>query len=202
MPSLSTAGHSIFLIQTTSQLCLYPAIHLISHYAIIDHVPGIGDISYTKLAQKTNLPQRRLTRLLRAAIARSIFHEPRPGYIAHNRLSAALVKSNWLRYHTHSTMENFLPAVPKFVEQIEKFGDEESRTTSPAGLAFDTDVDCIEYLLSQPKHQRILVNLMKASGEISGLGPEHMAEHYDWPTGTDQSIVDVSARCSKSSPPC
>ncbi|EME39475.1 hypothetical protein DOTSEDRAFT_139328 [Dothistroma septosporum NZE10] len=168
-----------------------PALHAISHFEIIDHVPLDGEISYAELARKINVPQRRLTRMLRAAMSRSIFQEPRPGYIAHNSLSAAMVHSKWLRYHAASTMENFLPAAPKFVEQIERFGDRETRCTSPAGIAFNTETDCIQYLLSQPKHQQVLVNLMKHTGEISGMGPQHLTEHYDWPKASDQIIVDV-----------
>ncbi|CAK4001795.1 MET1_DOTSN ame: Full=Hps1-dma1 cluster O-methyltransferase [Lecanosticta acicola] len=168
-----------------------PALHVISHFEIIDHVPLDREISYAELAQKINVPQRRLTRMLRSAISRSIFQEPKPGYIAHNSLSAAMIHSKWLRYHVASTLENFLPTAPKFVEQIEKFGDRETRSTSAAGIAYNTETDCIQYLLSQPKHQQILMNVMKNSGEISGLDPESLVEHYDWPKASDQIIVDV-----------
>jgi 6-hydroxytryprostatin B O-methyltransferase len=93
------------------------ALAVVIEFNLAQHVPLDSEISFKELSLVSGAPLGRLERILRLLFVRRIFHEPRPGYIAHTTASERLVTNPELTaFLGHCTHEAFPAAstrIPK-----------------------------------------------------------------------------------------
>ena len=74
------------------------SLHAISHFKIPSLFPIDEEITFSALAEKANLAENDLSRILRHAIANHrVFCEPRKGVLAHTAASRRIAESEMLR---------------------------------------------------------------------------------------------------------
>ncbi|KAI5362127.1 Putative O-methyltransferase domain, S-adenosyl-L-methionine-dependent methyltransferase [Septoria linicola] len=167
--------------------------HFITHFHIADNVPLQGSISYTDLASKLDLPVQKTTRILRYAMVDHIFREPQLGYIAHTALSRALRKDSAIPVvpcMMANIVENYMDALPKYVESIEKYGHEvETGENAPGTLGYGKPI--MEFLAENPKNLAILSATMEETKKASWADLRQFVNGYEWAGIGGGVVVDV-----------
>ena len=72
----------------------------INHFNIPKHVPLNGEASLTSLAKASKIPEGNLKPIIRHATTNKVFHEPKPGFIAHTAASRSLATNPLMRAYT------------------------------------------------------------------------------------------------------
>lgn len=177
-------------------------LEAIERFGIIDAVPLDGDTSYSEIASKTRLSESQVRRILRHAMTRNIFAEPRPGYIVHTAFSAVLVKMPSLRAWVGHNIDDESRASVRMSDAIEKWGESQDPTESGFNLAFNLgkESNVFGFFENDGEGEKkgwrarrfgLAMECMSASGlhDVS-----HVHRGFDWGAIGKATIVDV--RCS------
>ena len=81
------------------------------------------EVEYSELARRCKLPVDDLRRLLRSAMARHVFKEPRKGYVAHNAASRIFLQSPLLNSFLYSALDEIWPAAAHMLDAMDKWKD-------------------------------------------------------------------------------
>lgn len=112
------------------QQLLALSLQYVYRHKIAENTPLEDTITFDKLAQVTKLNSKDLTRFLRVAISRHVFHEPKKGVIGHTTASKLLCKIPMLEACLLNIAEEFWPAFTRTVDATEKWpGSEEPNET-------------------------------------------------------------------------
>src|ERR1700761_4868709 len=97
------------------------ALHAICHFHVPQAVPLDGQVSYSELAVKCKVKEKELTRLIRHAMNVHLFHEPKPGFVAHTADTALLVKDSTLFDLVMCVVGDLRPASLKVTDALDKW---------------------------------------------------------------------------------
>ncbi|MCJ1369595.1 hypothetical protein MMC20_000807 [Loxospora ochrophaea] len=179
-------------------LCLRPVLNgtsleAIYKYDIASKVPLNGEISFQELAQKCELYEPNLRRILRFAMSyHHVFQERNVGFVAHSAASRKLVEDPHAMDGLGAMFDEAWPAFAHTVEAIEKFSSHEPNKTGWT-VARNTDQSVWEYHLSHPAVAKRLAGALSTFSNGIGLSPSFLVKGYPWSsinngTGT---VVDV-----------
>lgn len=168
------------------------SLQWLHHFSIPAEVPLKGQISYTELAEKTGLEEKRLTRVLRHAMTNYIFREPEPGYVAHTAESALIVQDKAVSGLVGQFTDEMFPAAAKLVEATEKFGHSRASNHAPFNLAFETDLDAMAFIGRDPVRSARFVECMKGITQSNAYSASHVADGHNWQALGRAVVVDVS----------
>lgn len=101
-------------------------------------MPLEGEISLKDLQAKTTLDAINLARIVRHAMTNYIFHEPKPGYIAHTAASRLLAEDKDLQDWIGFNSEDIFPSASKSIDALKAHPEATSLTRSGFNFAFDT----------------------------------------------------------------
>ena len=105
-------------------------LRIISRLGIAKMVPVGVAVPFSDIAAKTKLPERDVRRILRCAMTRHIFYEPRSGYVTHTALSQLLAEDSKQQDIVASVVDVFWPAAVRTADAVEKWpGSEEPEQT-------------------------------------------------------------------------
>ncbi|KAG8168186.1 hypothetical protein KVR01_003875 [Diaporthe batatas] len=167
------------------------AFRWVCHFDVPSFVPIDGDISYSDLAAKTGANQEITQRMLRYLMTSNIFHEPRPGFIAHTAGSKLLTVPGPRDLTYFSTLESTQWAA-SYVETFDRWGysGEPNETAfnytsgSPLPIYKAWDLDPVR----GPRFARAMDGFQSSHAYHT----EHMVAGWDWqslPPGS--TVVDV-----------
>lgn len=91
------------------------------HFEVAKKVPLVGEISFEDLAADIGIDCSAATRILRLAITRRIFVEPKPGFIAHSAASKLLVTDSKMADWTKMNTDEMWPAAERTVDALKKW---------------------------------------------------------------------------------
>ncbi|KAH8891774.1 hypothetical protein GQ53DRAFT_647827, partial [Thozetella sp. PMI_491] len=92
-------------------------IQYIYRHKIAALVPSEGETSFDEIAELTGQPSKDVTCILRSAMGRHVFREPRKGFVAHMAASRVLACPNAQMHGWVTTIaEQFWPALPRVVD--------------------------------------------------------------------------------------
>lgn len=169
------------------------SLRWINHFNIPSAVPLEGSISYADLAEKTDLDEGRLTRIIRHAMTNHLFYEPEVGLVGHTAMSALLARDKvWRGAIGHFTEEMF-PSAAKLVEATEKYGRGPKGPTETAfNIAFDTELTFMDFICQEKDRGDRMTRCMKAITQVSAVNALHVVKGYDWKALGEATVVDVS----------
>ncbi|KAG9231199.1 putative O-methyltransferase [Amylocarpus encephaloides] len=159
----------------------------ISRFKIASQVPLDGEISFVELAEKSDMAEHDLRRIIRFAIVHHrVFREPRKGVVAHSAASRRLAESQTLRSVVGMSVDEVWPAQARTVDALVKFGKSQEPNASGFALANNTDLPFYEYLEAFPERAQQFGGAMSGAG-IAGL--QALVDHFPWSNLPDQSLV-------------
>jgi hypothetical protein len=111
-------------------------LQYIYRYRIAYNVPVDGETTFEELAKACGLNVKDVTRFLRVAIARHVFHEPQKGSIVHTATSKVLLNNTMLEAWLLNIAEEFWPSLTRTVDATEKWPGSEEPNESVRSLPF------------------------------------------------------------------
>lgn len=175
-------------------------------------------MTYAELAEKCNIPERRLRRFVKHAIANRIFWAPTPDSVAHTITSAEVVRSPLLYAWIAHNAEDVLPGTLKVVEAMDRWGDSEDPAQAGIPLAFDLNGQNVFYWAEtdgigeyveggNPRNDRAMGWRARRFGaamkHLMSGGPHasaHIHGGFDWDSLGKATVVDVSERLAVATP--
>lgn len=167
------------------------SVRWIYHFKIAEAVPLDHGATFAQIAEERSVDEDLLKRVLRHAMTNRIFHEPEPGLVVHNSVSALLARSKSLNDWVGYTCDETYPASAKLVEAHEKYGNSQKPNESAYSIAFDTDKPMFSYLTEHPDREQRFANTMVEMTSTEGYGVHHLVEGYNWEGIGKATVVDV-----------
>ncbi|KAI9696501.1 MAG: hypothetical protein M1820_008129 [Bogoriella megaspora] len=118
-----------------------------------------------------------------------IFHEPRPGVVAHTAASKVLVEDAVLRDFVGAGSEEGIPAMLKIVDGLSKWGFAKSPEQSGFCLAHDSDKAFWDFMKHHPESGNRWANAMSALAATVSI--DGVAKGIDWESIGTGPVVDV-----------
>ncbi|KAI0015851.1 S-adenosyl-L-methionine-dependent methyltransferase [Xylariomycetidae sp. FL0641] len=155
--------------------------HAIARFRLAEAFPLGGETTFAELAAESGLNEVHVRKLLRFAMTQHIFHEPRPGFVAHTAASHLLAEDkglyNWIRFSTNDLWHAAYHtgnAIPGFLWLTERIW------------------PCIGFFAENPEREQRFGAAMRFFTERPGLEPVHVVNGYPWnKLPEDGTVVDV-----------
>ncbi|PZD24298.1 sterigmatocystin 8-O-methyltransferase precursor [Pyrenophora tritici-repentis] len=161
-------------------------------YNIQNLVPLEIGTTYKELAEKTGVPEQKLTRLLKHGITDHFFRETQPGHIKHTAATKALAVMPVLGTWASMGIYEVGPAKMRMVDAIAKWPDSEEPNHSVSfQLANDTDKTMFEFFEDYPERMSRFKDAMSFLQTFPGLEPSYAIKAYDWASLGKATVVDV-----------
>ncbi|MCJ1380209.1 hypothetical protein MMC17_003312 [Xylographa soralifera] len=166
-------------------------IQAIRRYSIASKVGIDEEVAFTELAERCKLPADDLRRLLRQAMSRHIFKEPRKGYVAHTAASRIFAESRGINDWVYMALDEIWPSAAHMLDAMDKWpGSEEAHETG-FNLAKATKDSFFESMEDNPNKRDAFANVMSYAQSRQGIGfsVSHLLSSYDW--ASVRTVVDV-----------
>lgn len=165
---------------------------MIDQFKIHQCVPLNEEITYEDLSKTCGLPLDPLKRILRHAMLNNLFYEPKPGYVAHSKLSSVFITdpkmSSWLGHNYDEVFRCFI-AVP---EVVKKYPNASDPGQTACGLTFNQPKGLFGGLFHEyPWRAARFEGAMHALTQGS-YDPSYLVHGYDWGKHEEALVVDVS----------
>ncbi|KAH8692496.1 sterigmatocystin 8-O-methyltransferase precursor [Phaeosphaeriaceae sp. PMI808] len=160
-------------------------------YNIQNLVPFETGTTFKELAEKTGVPEKNLTRLLRHGITDHFFRETQPGHIKHTAATKALAVTPVLGTWASMGMYEVGPAKMRMVDAIAKWPDSEEPNHSGFQLANNTEKTMFDFFEDHPERMRRFKDAMSFLQTFPGLQPSFAVKAYDWASLGKATVVDV-----------
>jgi 6-hydroxytryprostatin B O-methyltransferase len=175
------------------------ALRYIYTYDVAKAVPINGEISYAELAETLKVDVGQLKQMLRHAMTARVFHEPRPGYVAHTSPSRLLLVDGPRQFNGYIAEECF-PIAASQIDALKKWGHGSQEPNQAAmNLAFNTDLQMFPFLMSQPEREARFSKVLQAASRQDGLRSRHIVSGFDWASLGEATVVDVGGNTGHSS---
>jgi hypothetical protein len=162
----------------------------IYHFKIADYVPVNEDASFEEVAQKAGMAPGDFKMVIRYAMTNFIFHEPRPGFIAHTAASRVLKENRLISSLMGMFTNEVFPALVKQIAALEGHPGSEEPTQSGWALANNAKDPIFEELARQhPKRAETLAFAIETLGTM--MPDSLIVDNYDWASLGAATIVDV-----------
>lgn len=86
-----------------------------------DHLGENEELSFAELAAKCQVPEPDFTRILRQAMSKHIFKEPRKGFVAHTAASKLFISPSSLNDFVFIALEDVWPSATRMLDAMEKW---------------------------------------------------------------------------------
>lgn len=167
------------------------ALAVVVEYELAKHVPLGSEISIQELSSVSGAPASRLERVLRLLYVRKIFHEPKPGFVAHTEASARMSTNPELTaFLGHCTHEAF-PAASRLVDSMRRFPDSEGPSQAGFNVAFGTEDPLFDFLAKNPDRFDRFNRGMAGLSKHGGRSLQTVIDIYPWADLGSALCVDV-----------
>ncbi|KAK4041920.1 S-adenosyl-L-methionine-dependent methyltransferase [Parachaetomium inaequale] len=134
--------------------------------------PGT-EASFADIAATTGLPEVNVRQIIRHAIIKDIFVEPRPGVVAHNAVSRLLAEDPVIHDWVGASNDDLWQGAAQTCSALEKYpGSQEPNETFP-------------------ERARRFGNAMRSFTEGTGFELSHVADNFPWGELRNGTVVDV-----------
>ncbi|KAI0381216.1 S-adenosyl-L-methionine-dependent methyltransferase [Hypomontagnella monticulosa] len=177
-------------------LMSYTHDELISQQAItrfrIAHSFPVGKTaSFSEIAGATGLNETHIRQIIRHAIVKDIFAEPKPGVIAHNAVSRLLAEDQVIHDWVQSSTDELWQAAAQTCNALERFPDSQEANETGFSLANQTDEAVYQVFSRFPERAQRFGNAMRSFTEGTGFELSHVVDNFPWGDLGTGTVVDV-----------
>ncbi|KAI4173138.1 MAG: hypothetical protein LQ343_003065 [Gyalolechia ehrenbergii] len=180
-------------IPTVVAKCFATSVGLrtILRYNIHTLVPLDSGATFQDLADKTGLPVKKLTRLLRYGMTDHFFRESEPGYVKHTAATKALVLVPLLAPWSLMGMSEVGPAKMHLVDAVARWPESEEPEHTGFNLANNTSKPMFEFFEENPERMNRFKDAMSFLQTFPGLQNSYVLKAFDWSSLGNGLVVDV-----------
>ncbi|KAK3319880.1 S-adenosyl-L-methionine-dependent methyltransferase [Cercophora scortea] len=129
--------------------------------------------------------------LVRHAVTKNIFREPRPGVVAHSSISRLLAEDSLIADWAGAAFDDLWQAAAQTCNALAKYPGSEEPNTTGFCVANNTDKPMYEFLSTVPERARRFANAMTAFSEREAGLVSHVTDNYPWGDLGSGLVVDV-----------
>ncbi|KAL8704965.1 MAG: hypothetical protein Q9201_001911 [Fulgogasparrea decipioides] len=166
-------------------------LRTILRYNIQSLVPLDSGATFQELADKTGLPVKKLTRLLRHGMTDHFFREAKPGYVKHTAATKALALVPKLAPWSLMGMCEVGPAKMHLVDAVAKWPESEEPEHAGFNLANNTSKPMFEFFEEDPERMNRFKDAMSFLQTFPGLQNSYVLKGFDWASLGNGLVVDV-----------
>ncbi|KAL8896142.1 MAG: hypothetical protein Q9207_007858 [Kuettlingeria erythrocarpa] len=166
-------------------------LRTILRYNIHTLVPLDSGATFQELADKTGLPVKKLTRLLRYGMTDHFFRESPPGYVKHTAATKALAVVPLLAPWSLMGMTEVGPAKMHTVDAVAKWPESEEPEHAGFNLANNTSKPMFDVFEENPERMNRFKDAMSFLQTFPGLQNSYVVKGYDWASLGNGVVVDV-----------
>ncbi|KAL8730473.1 MAG: hypothetical protein Q9166_004037 [cf. Caloplaca sp. 2 TL-2023] len=166
-------------------------LRTILRYNIQSLVPLDSGATFQELADKTGLPVKKLTRLLRHGMTDRFFQESEPGYVKHTVATKALAVVPLLAPWSLMGMSEVGPAKMHMVDAVAKWPESEEPEHSGFNLANNTSKLMFDLFEEDPERMKRFKDAMSFLQTFPGLQNSYVLKGFDWNSLGNGLVVDV-----------
>lgn len=187
MKAISAANEFSDLLKGPADLIRYDwtensSLRLLLRFDIPKVVPVGKEVPFSEIAAKTKLPERDVKRILRHAMCRHYFHEPRKGFVAHTALSQLLAEDEHQQAIASTVTDVLTPALLKTADAVKAHPGSEEAEEAGFSQYFNPGKSMWETFSENPEMGKKFGVFIGEAG-----ANESLLEGVDW-TG---KIVDI-----------
>ncbi|KAK8076359.1 hypothetical protein PG994_003631 [Apiospora phragmitis] len=192
---LATGPVELRLVPGWAVMTMFAVTQFIFDFDIPHHVPltTAEGISYDALAKRVHVGPAVLCQILRAGMPYHMFHEPRPGHVAHTATTKVMASRPLIKDWTGLSNDVLLPDAAGLTEALQK----EPAADDPAKTGFmfargGGEPGMYMYLEKHPEQVRQFAGVMGAFQQDEAYAPRHLIE--SWPAdarGGGTKLVDL-----------
>ncbi|KAI4270012.1 MAG: hypothetical protein L6R38_007262 [Xanthoria sp. 2 TBL-2021] len=166
-------------------------LRTILRYNIQSLVPLDSGATFQELADKTGLPVKKLTRLLRHGMTDHLFRESEPGFVKHTAATKALAVVPLLAPWSLMGMSEVGPAKMHMVDAVAKWPESEEPEHAGFCLANNTSKQMFEFFEENPERMNRFKDAMSFLQTFPGLQNSYVLKAFDWASLGKGLVVDV-----------
>ncbi|KAM0246392.1 hypothetical protein ACHAQJ_010228 [Trichoderma viride] len=189
------AGPSKIISIALSYSQTISAINWLLHFKIFNLVPEKG-LSYDELAESANVPINELKRMIRMAIANSIFSEQSREWVEHTAFSRAFTQNENLKHGIPFFCDVVMPAAAKMTDATIRWPDSEESDETARNMALDDDTTFAQFLTenNQADGYSSLMRLLGSEPSPQAVSLADIVHEFDWSSLEEDSlVVDVGS---------
>ncbi|KAK3689903.1 S-adenosyl-L-methionine-dependent methyltransferase [Podospora appendiculata] len=153
--------------------------------------PG-SETTFGAMAAATGvLSEPNVRQLVRHAVTKNIFREPRPGVVAHSSISRLLAEDNLISDWAGAATDDLWQAAAQTCNALAKYPGSEEPNTTGFCVANNTDKPMYEFFSTVPERARRFANAMTAFSEREAGLVSHVTDNYPWGDLGSGTVVDV-----------
>ncbi|KAI0152986.1 S-adenosyl-L-methionine-dependent methyltransferase [Xylariaceae sp. FL1272] len=163
----------------------------ITRYRVAHSFPVGQQTSFSEISKATGLEQSLVRRIVRHAIVRDIFSEPRPDVIVHNAVSRLLAEDQIMYDWVSINAGELWQAAAQTCNAWHKWPGSQEPNQTGFALANNTELSMYAELSRFPERSRRFGNSMRAYTQGTGFELHHVVENLPWDDYKKGTIVDV-----------
>ncbi|KAI2642063.1 S-adenosyl-L-methionine-dependent methyltransferase [Xylaria nigripes] len=163
----------------------------ITRYRIAHSFPVGQEASFADIASATGLEQGVVRPLIRHAIVKDIFCEPRPGIVAHNAVSRLLAEDQVIHDWVGASTDDLWQAAAQTCNALDKWPGSQEPQQTGFSMANNTEESIYLEFSKFPERARRFGNAMRSFTEGTGFELSHVADNFPWGDLKTGTVVDV-----------
>lgn len=171
----------------------------ITRFQIATSFPINEEVSFSTIAKAHELDESVLRRILRHAMIKNIFREPRKGVVAHTAVSRLLAEDRQIHDWVGASTDELWQAAAQTVNALTKYPHSQEPNQTGFALANNTDKSVYEVFGQFPERAQRFGNAMAAFTSGTGYELEHLVQGFHWSSVGKGTVVDVSVSTSSCS---
>ncbi|KAI9839036.1 MAG: hypothetical protein M1837_002290 [Sclerophora amabilis] len=164
-------------------------LQAIYRYGIAMSFPVDEEASYEQISRSCGLNEPDLRRIMRHAMTKQVFKEPRKGFVAHTAASKVLAEMPLMRDWVGMVCEEMWPSAARTVDAMVKWPASQEPHHTGFSLANNTEDAIFTEVSKFPARATRFANAMSLISGEEGFEPYHLVDAYSW--DNVKSFVDV-----------
>ena len=153
--------------------------------------PVNEETSFAEIAQKCQLDEDVVRRVIRHATTNHIFSEPKNGTIVHTAASKALAQVPLLREWLEQACDDMWPATSRFVSAMVKWPASEEPSQTAFNFASGARSSFFDHIAESPGRVAKFADAMRFFYTMHGFEPSQVVKAYDWNSLGEAVVVDI-----------
>ncbi|MCJ1261773.1 hypothetical protein MMC22_001641 [Lobaria immixta] len=167
------------------------SMQAISRLNIASTFPTDEESSFAQISTVCGLNEVDLRRILRHAMTKHIFKEPRKGVVAHTAASRLLAEDKQILDWVATSTNELWQAASQTVNAMIKYPGSQEPNQTGFAIANGTEKSMYEELSQYPERAKRFGNAMDSYTKGTGYDLKHLIENYPWESIGTGTVVDV-----------
>ncbi|OTA59190.1 S-adenosyl-L-methionine-dependent methyltransferase [Hypoxylon sp. EC38] len=163
----------------------------VTRFGIARSFPVGSEATFAEIAAATGISEANIRRIIRHAVLRNIFVEPRPGVVSHNAVSRLLAEDQVIHDWVGASTDDLWQGAAQACNAMTKYPNSLEPTETGFALANQTNKSIYEVLSEFPERARRFGNAMRSFTKGTGFELSHIVNNFPWGDIKNGTVVDV-----------